>query len=347
MTSMDTYRQLQHLLRQRVQESAARLIRTGTTVVVTYGGGPANQYGLASSGDAIVAELAARGVPAVQIPANGPRGLQQLADLEPGRVMVWITDPYRYATVPDGRVVRSDLRHDLQAIDLTVVSQSLACSAATLFKDETIEEAKAVGLRTIPGVRITQGNGEVDQALQLLATSGPVIAKPVDGDEGQGVSLVDSPRQLLAAISAIHDRPSDALVEIYTPGTEVGVPVLALGPDAMVALPAVEAFAEALIIDHQVKTTPGALQLFCPPRHIDSPVLDQLAELAVRLASRLGARALLRADFIVDHDGTAWFLEANSFPGLSPTGLLMASLTKLGLSRGDLALLVISGSDMR
>ncbi len=343
---MDTIRQLQQRLREQVQDAATRLIRADTTLVVTYGGGPANQYGLASSGDAIVAELAARGVPAIQIPATGPRGLQQLADLEPGRVKVWITDPYRYAIAPDGRVVRSDLRHDLQALNLTAVSQSLACSAATLFKDETIEEAKAVGLRTIPGVRVAQGNGEVDQALQLLATNGPVVAKPIDGDEGQGVSLVKSPSQLLAAISAIHDRPSDALVEIYTPGTEVGVPVLANGPDALVALPAVEAFAEALIIDHQVKTTQGALQLFCPPRHIDGAVLDQLTDLAVRLAARLDARALLRADFIVDDDGTAWFLEANSFPGLSPTGLVMASLTKLGLSRGDLALLVISGSDM-
>lgn len=197
------------------------------------------------------------------------------------------------------------------------------------------------------GIRIAQGNGEVDPALQLLATNGQVIAKPVDGDEGQGVSLVDSPAQLLAAISAIHDRPSDALVEIYTPGTEVGLPVLALGPDTMVAMPTVEAFAEALIIDHQVKTPPGALQMFCPPRHIGRPVLDQLADQAVRLASRLGAQALLRADFIVDHVGTAWFLEANSFPGLSPTGLVMASLTKLGLTRGDLALLVISESDIR
>lgn len=347
MTAVDRYRELQQQLRQRVQESAARLIRADTTLVVTYGGGPANQYGLASSGDAIVAELTARGVPAVQIPANNPRGLQQLADLEPGRVMVWITDPYRYVTGPDGRVVRSDLRHDLKAFNLTVASQSPGCSAATLLKDETIEEAGAVGLRTIPGVRIAQGNGEVDQALQLLATNGPVIAKPVDGDEGQDVSLVDSPAQLLAAISAIHDRPSDALVEIYTSGTEVGVPILALGPDTTVALPAVEAFAEALVIDHQVKTTPGALQLFCPPRHIAEPVLDQIADLAVRLASRLGARALLRADFIVDNAGTAWFLEANSFPGLSPTGLVMASLTKLGLTRGDLALLIISESDIR
>ncbi len=342
---MASERQPQRYMKDQAQASARRLIEAGTIVVIAYGGGPANQYGLASSGNAITRELTARGVPAVQIAANSPQGFDQLVHLDPARVRVWVTDPYRHSTSATGEVVRSDLRHDLQPYALPVVSQSTACSTATLFKDQTIAVAGAVGLRTIPGVLVTQGNRQIDQALHLIASNGAVITKPVDGDEGQGVSLVTSPAQMLAAIAAIHHHRSDALVEVYTPGTEVGVPVLVLGPANIVALPAVEASADGQLIDHRVKTTPGALRLFCPPRHLARTVLDQLADNAVNLATGLNARAMLRADFIIDHTGTAWFLEANSFPGLSPTGLVMASLTKLGLTRGDLALLVISETD--
>lgn len=93
--AVDAYRELQQDLRRRITDSAVRLIRSDTALVVTYGGGPANQYGLQSSGEAIATELTARGVPAIQIAANSPRGFEELADLDPARVKVWITDPYR------------------------------------------------------------------------------------------------------------------------------------------------------------------------------------------------------------------------------------------------------------
>ena len=266
---MASDRQLQRYLQHQAQASAHRLIEAGTTVVIAYGGGPANQYGLASSGNAITRELTARGVPAVQIAANSPQGFDQLVHLDPARVRVWVTDPYRHSTSANGEVVRSDLRYDLQPYALPVVSQSTACSTATLFKDQTIAVAGAVGLRTIPGVLVTQGNHQIDQALHLIASNGAVITKPVDGDEGQGVSLATSPAQMLAAIAAIHHHRSDALVEVYTPGTEVGVPVLVLGPANIVALPAVEASADGALIDHRVK--PHQERCSCTAPHDTSP----------------------------------------------------------------------------
>jgi D-alanine-D-alanine ligase-like ATP-grasp enzyme len=338
--------QLARHLRERVDRPAARLIEAGITVVITYGGGPANQYGLASSGTAIVEELTARGVSAMQIPVDTDQDLYQLAALDPARVVVWITDPYRSRTGPDGRAARSDLRDELRAVGLPVVCQSAGCSTATLYKDVTAVEALAAGLRPIPAVRVDRGpsDADVEPAVRLLGAARRVVVKPVDGDEGLGVTLVESVPQLFDALAVIHDGDSDALVEPYTPGVEVGVPVLMLGTGEIVALPAVEASTTAgVLIDHRVKTTPGALRLFCPPRNLTAHTLTGLAEQAVALAARLDGRTLLRVDFIVDGD-VIWFLEANSFPGLSPTGLAMASLGSLGLSRGDLALLVISES---
>ncbi len=90
---MPAYQRLRQQLQHQAQITAGHLIETGTTVVVTYGGGPANQYGLQSSGTAIVDDLTARGVTATQIPANSDHGFGRLVDLDPARVAVWVTDP--------------------------------------------------------------------------------------------------------------------------------------------------------------------------------------------------------------------------------------------------------------
>lgn len=337
---MRSLEQLRHHLRSLVEVSAGRLIETGTAVVVTYGGGPANQYGLQSSGAAIVSELGARSLSARHLPVVDG-GLGALAALDPDRVVVWVTDPYLYRFDGSGRSIRRDLREELTALGLTVVSQSVECSTGTLDKDVTAAVAAAVGLTTIPGVRIQRAGRGPGSGHELLAVHGAVVAKPVDGDEGRHVVLAASESVLDAAVTAIHEIGSDALVEPYIHGTEVGVPVLVTGAE-VVALPAVEVSTASPIVDFDVKSTPGALQFLCPPRTIDGDVLAVLADQAVSLAAHLNAATLVRVDFIVDGDGTGWFLEANSFPGLSPTGMAMASLTTLGLNRGDLALLVVA-----
>ena len=55
-----------------------------------------------------------------------------------------------------------------------------------------------------------------------------------------------------------------------------------------------------------------------------------VADAAVLAHRTLGLRDLSRVDFIVDDQGTPWFLEANVIPGLTETSLLPLAIEASG-----------------
>jgi len=57
---------------------------------------------------------------------------------------------------------------------------------------------------------------------------------------------------------------------------------------------------------------------------------------AERLFSELKAEAPFRADFLVDEEGQAWFLEVNTIPGLSREGNLATMAKAHGITYEDL-----------
>ena len=57
------------------------------------------------------------------------------------------------------------------------------------------------------------------------------------------------------------------------------------------------------------------------------------SEAAVLAHRTLGLRDLSRVDFIVDGEGTPWFLEANVLPGLTETSLVPLAIEASGSTR--------------
>ena len=51
-----------------------------------------------------------------------------------------------------------------------------------------------------------------------------------------------------------------------------------------------------------------------------------------------------RADFIVTQDGTPWFLEINTLPGMTPTSLLPQEAAAAGMGYGELCERIIEAS---
>ena len=51
-----------------------------------------------------------------------------------------------------------------------------------------------------------------------------------------------------------------------------------------------------------------------------------------------------RADFIVTQDGTPWFLEINTLPGMTPTSLLPQEAAAAGIGYGELCEKIVSAS---
>jgi D-alanine-D-alanine ligase len=96
------------------------------------------------------------------------------------------------------------------------------------------------------------------------------------------------------------------------------------------ALPPVEIIPKSGFYDYKNKYQADATTEICP-----API-DKLAEETVYTATAKGFEALrlrgyARFDFILDSDGRAWCLEANTLPGMTPTSLFPQEAAAVGM----------------
>ena len=110
------------------------------------------------------------------------------------------------------------------------------------------------------------------------------------------------------------------MVEQRIEGRDVAVSVVDLegGP---VALPPVEIATDGGRYDYDARYTTDEAVYFVPAR-LSSEALADLQAAADEAHTTLGLRDLSRMDFVVDDEGTCWFIDANVAPGMTDTSLL-------------------------
>jgi D-alanine-D-alanine ligase len=153
----------------------------------------------------------------------------------------------------------------------------------------------------------------------------PLMVKPVQGGASLGVRRVDQSEDLADAVmSAFHYHPA-VLLERVVEGTEVAVSIV----DGR-CLPAVEIHAKEGAYDFAARYTHGATELHVPAR-LDDAVAEHCAATALEAWETLGCRHIMRADMMIDHQGTPMVLEVDTCPGLTETSLLPLSARAAGV----------------
>jgi D-alanine-D-alanine ligase len=162
----------------------------------------------------------------------------------------------------------------------------------------------------------------------------PMMLKPEQGGSALGAQVVRDAADLPAAMVGCLAYGETVLAEKFVEGVEVAVAVVE-GSDGPVALPAVEIEPESGIYDYTARYTAG-LTTFHRPARLDDASAAAVADLAVAAHRLLGLRDVSRTDAIVAPDGTVYFLEVNSSPGLTETSLLPMAAEVAGRSLGDI-----------
>src|SRR5205814_36238 len=148
----------------------------------------------------------------------------------------------------------------------------------------------------------------------------PMMLKPDQGGSALGARVVRDAADLPAAMVDCLAYGNTVLAERFVAGVEVAVTVIEEA-DGPVALPAVEIVPETGVYDYTARYTAG-LTNFHTPARLDPGTEAAVADLAVAAHRLLGLRDVSRTDAIVAPDGTVYFLEVNSSPGLTETSLL-------------------------
>lgn len=183
-------------------------------------------------------------------------------------------------------------------------------------------------------VRVSEENLE-----QLTAeTELPVVVKPIDSGSSIGVYIAHTRPELREALEGSLALGGRTVLEQYIQGREIQVALL---DDK--ALPSIEIIPKEGFYDYENKYQPGAALEVCPAE-IPAEWEKRLGEAALEVFRTVGLSVYARADFIVAEDGTPYFLEINTLPGMTPTSLVPQEAAAVGIDYGTLCETIIKKS---
>lgn len=210
-------------------------------------------------------------------------------------------------------------------------SGSRACALA-MDKHVSRRLATGVGVPVPPGFVADGSNSSTDRLRQLIEEGPrfPAVVKPVDQGSSVGLTVVESPGELAAAVELAARYGNRFMVERYIAGTEITVTVL--GEEA---LPALEIRPESGLYDYLHKYTSGRTEYICPAP-IDESLADTFARHAVETCRALGCGVYARVDFRLSSAGDPCFLEVNTLPGMTAHSLVPKAARAAGIEFPEL-----------
>ena len=231
----------------------------------------------------------------------------------------------------DGRVQAA-----LDLLGIPYTGSGYLGSAIAMDKDLTKRLAAPLGVATPRWELVRYTADDIPALAARLET--PCVVKPVASGSSIGVSIVSRRADLPAALTGALAHGGVCVVEQYIAGREIQVGIL---EDK--ALPSIEIIPKAGFYDYENKYQPGAAEEITPAP-IPPEWEKRLGEAALKVFHALGLSVYARADFIVTEDGTPWFLEINTLPGMTPTSLLPQEAAAVGIGYGELCERIIEAS---
>ena len=209
-------------------------------------------------------------------------------------------------------------------------------SAIAMDKDLTKRMVAPAGVITPKWETVRYTEADIEGLVRRLEL--PCVVKPVDSGSSIGVAIAHTRAELADALTAGLALGGHSVIEQYIAGREIQVGIL---EDQ--ALPSIEIIPKVGFYDYENKYQPGAAEEICPAP-IPAEWEKRLADAALTVFRTLGLSVYSRADFIVTEDGTPWFLEINTLPGMTPTSLLPQEAAAVGIDYGELCERIIHAS---
>ena len=211
------------------------------------------------------------------------------------------------------------------ALDLMGVPYTgSGCLGSAIAMDKDLTKRLVSGLVTTPRWR-TVTVTEENRGQLVRETALPVVVKPIASGSSIGVYIAEDRRELEEALEASMALGGRTVLEEYIRGREIQVAVLG---DR--ALPSIEIIPKEGFYDYENKYQPGAALEVCPAQ-IPEEWEKRVGEAALAVFQAIGLSVYARADFIVTEDGTPYFLEINTLPGMTPTSLVPQEAAAVGI----------------
>lgn len=177
------------------------------------------------------------------------------------------------------------------------------------------------------------GIGEAVLASILDEFEAPFVVKPSTQGSTIGLTIVQEPAELTAALEKAFTYDTEVLIEEFIDGSELTVGIL--GGVKPEALPIIEIVPYSGIYDYHAKYTKGATEYFVPAR-IDEATTRLTQEVALAAFKILNCSGIARVDVRLDPSNHPYVLEVNTIPGMTATSLVPKAAAAIGMSFPEL-----------
>ena len=157
----------------------------------------------------------------------------------------------------------------------------------------------------------------------------PLFVKPANAGSSFGITKVEIPEDLEAAVRTAAYHDSKILVEEAVNGFEVGCAVL--GNDVLTIGDLDEIELSGGFFNFKEKYTLESSKIHLPER-IDEDTTRKIKESAAVVYNALGCRGFARVDFFLTPDREIYFNEVNTIPGFTDHSRYPSMLKNIGIS---------------
>ena len=224
----------------------------------------------------------------------------------------------------------------LQLMDIPVTGTGLLGSALSMDKVHSKWVWQQRGINTPPFVLNQAGAEMTNDAIDRWGL--PLFVKPAGLGSSIGISKVEWADGLQAAIELAHEYSQDVIIEPEVKGSEYFAGII-----GDLVLPLIKIETPHSFYDYAAKYESDDTQYFCPCG-LPADEEERLQTLSLQAFKALDCSGWGRIDFILDETGKAWFLEANTTPGMTSHSLVPQAAAEIGIGFDDLVWQILESS---
>ena len=208
---------------------------------------------------------------------------------------------------------------------------SVLASALTYDKFVCNQYLTGVGVRVADSLLLRRGQSITDEdVVQKIGL--PCFIKPNLGGSSFGVTKVKTPEQIQPAIAKAFAEAPEVMVEAFMDGMEITCGCYMTARGSMV-LPVTEVVSHHEYFDYDAKYKGDSDEI--TPARIPDELRDRVQKLTAAIYHFVGARGIIRVDYIITEGTKINLLEVNTTPGMTATSFIPQQVRAAGLDIKD------------
>lgn len=189
----------------------------------------------------------------------------------------------------------------------------------------------AFGVPIAKSVLLDKGD-KVDGQAIVNELGLPIFVKPNGGGSSYGTSKVKDISQIQKAVDAALVESNQVIIESFMKGTEITCGVYKT-KDKSVVFPITEVVSKNEFFDTDAKYN-GSVEEITPAR-LSEKLTKEVQALTSKIYDILGAKGIIRVDYIITEGDQINLLEVNTTPGMTATSFIPQQVRAAGLDIKD------------